>query len=65
MKYLFSHKGVLLAKPSLDLINAEEECIEHAIIAGAEEVETEGENLEPGCYKVILNFKLYLKHWKN
>lgn len=54
-KHLFIHKGILIAKPSPDFINAEDECIEHAIDSGAEEVETEGEDLEPGYYKV--NFK--------
>lgn len=53
-KHLFIHKGILIAKPSPDLTNIEEECIEHAINAGAEEVETEGDDLDPGYFKVIL-----------
>lgn len=51
-KHLFIHKGILIAKPPSDLKNIEEECIEHAINVGAEEVETEGEELEPGYVKV-------------
>jgi len=49
---LFIHKGILIAKPSSDLTNAAEDCIEHAINAGAEEVETDSDDLEPGHYKV-------------
>jgi len=49
---LFIHKGILIAKPSTDLTNAVEECVEHAINAGAEEVETAGDDLEPGYFKV-------------
>lgn len=52
-KHLFIHKGILIAKPSPDLTNAAEDCIEHAINAGAEEVETDSDDLEPGHYKVI------------
>lgn len=51
-KHLFIHKGILVAKPPQESTNAEEECIEHAINAGAEEVETKGDDLEPGYYKV-------------
>ncbi|VVC38499.1 YebC-like,Integrase, N-terminal zinc-binding domain-like,Transcriptional regulator TACO1- [Cinara cedri] len=52
-KHLFIHKGIIIVKPPTDLINADEECIEHAINAGAEEVETESDDLEPGHYKFI------------
>lgn len=51
-KHLFIHKGILIAKPFTTSKNAEEDCIEHAIEAGAEEVETESEDLESGYYKV-------------
>lgn len=51
-RHLFIHKGILIVKPPTDLTNAEEECIEHAINAGAEEVETEDDDLEPGYFKV-------------
>ncbi|XP_050058479.1 translational activator of cytochrome c oxidase 1 isoform X3 [Aphis gossypii] len=51
-KHLFIHKGILIAKPSPDLTNAAEDCIEHAINAGAEEVETDSDDLEPGHFKV-------------
>jgi len=50
---LFIHKGIIIAKPSLDLVNAKEECIEHSIHAGAEEVEHDGYDLKLGYYKVI------------
>lgn len=56
-KHLFTHKGIIIAKPSPDLTNPEDECIEHAINAGAEEVETEGDDLESGYFKVhFLNY---------
>lgn len=54
VKHLFIHKGILIAKPPPDLTNLEEECIEHAINAGAEEVVTEDDDLEPGYLKVII-----------
>ncbi|XP_022174774.1 translational activator of cytochrome c oxidase 1-like [Myzus persicae] len=52
-KHLFIHKGILIAKPSADLTNATEDCIEHAINAGAEEVETASDDLEPGYFKFL------------
>ncbi|CAH1738745.1 unnamed protein product [Aphis gossypii] len=52
-KHLFIHKGILIAKPSPDLTNAAEDCIEHAINAGAEEVETDSDDLEPGHFKFL------------
>lgn len=51
---MFIHKGILVAKPPPNLTNPEDECIEHAINAGAEEVEIEGDDIEPGYFKVIL-----------
>lgn len=59
-KHLFVHKGILIAKPSQEMKITEDECIEHAINAGAEEVETEDENLEPGYFKVFILFDLML-----
>lgn len=40
--------------------DAKELCVEHAIEAGAEEVETENEELEPGYFKVSIFFSLVL-----
>jgi len=52
-RHLFIHKGILIAKPPTDLTNIEEECIEHAINAGAEEVITKDDDLEPGYFKFL------------
>lgn len=53
---MFIHKGIIIAKPSQDITNVKDECIEHAINAGAEEVETEDDDLEPGYFKVEFLF---------
>uniref|UniRef100_A0A2S2PVC8 Translational activator of cytochrome c oxidase 1 n=1 Tax=Sipha flava TaxID=143950 RepID=A0A2S2PVC8_9HEMI len=50
-KHLFIHKGIIIAKPSQDIKNADDECIEHAINAGAEEVEIIDDDLKPGYFK--------------
>ncbi|XP_050524864.1 translational activator of cytochrome c oxidase 1 [Daktulosphaira vitifoliae] len=52
-KHLFVHQGIIIAKPPAVMTDAEELCVEHAIEAGAEEVETEDEDLEPGYFKFI------------
>ncbi|XP_050423771.1 probable transcriptional regulatory protein Cthe_2075 [Adelges cooleyi] len=53
VNHLFIHKGIIIAKPPSDMINANEECVDHAIESGAEEVETENDDLEPGYFKFV------------